>query len=68
MAYSIEDQTLALAGVFQAARLVQQIARQGQAPGAHMESSLETLFNFDTENVLGVLGGSAGVSLGCNTT
>jgi high frequency lysogenization protein len=67
MKYSIEDQTLALAGVFQAARLVQQIARQGQAPGAHMESSLETLFKFDSENVLDVFGGIAGVSLGLKT-
>ena len=64
MKYSIHDQTLALAGVFQAAQLVQQVARKGQVSGAILESSLETLFKFDSPNVIDVYGGIAGVSLG----
>lgn len=67
MKYSIEDQTMALAGVFQAAQLVQQVARQGKVSGAIMESSLETLFKFDSRNVDDVYGGVAGVSLGLKT-
>ena len=67
MKYSIEDQTLALAGVFQAAQLVQQVARSGQVSGAHLESSLETLFKFDSQDVLDVYGSIAGLSLGLKT-
>lgn len=67
MKYSIEDQTLALAGVFQAAQLVQQIAREGQVSGAIMENSLETLFKFDSAHVLDVYGGVAGVATGLKT-
>ena len=67
MKYSIHDQTLALAGVFQAAQLVQQVARKGQVSGAILESSLETLFKFDSPNVIDVYGGIAGVSLGLKT-
>jgi len=67
MKYSIQDQTMALAGVFQAAQLVQQVARQGKVSGAIMESSLETLFKFDSRNVDDVYGGVAGISLGLKT-
>ncbi len=67
MKFTLEDQTLALAGIFQAAALVQQVARQGRVPGAVMESSLETLFKFDSRDVLDVYGGVAGVSLGLKT-
>ena len=67
MKYTIEDQTLALAGVFQAAQLVQQVARSGQVSGALLESSLETLFKFDSDNVVDVYGGVVGVSLGLKT-
>ncbi len=64
MKYSVEDQTLALAGVFQAAYLVQQIARKGSAPDAIVESTLETLFKFDSNDVLDVFGGVIGISKG----
>ena len=67
MSYTIEDKTIALAGVYQAAHLVQQIARNGQAPGGAVESSLETLFKFDSENVADVYGGLIGVNTGLKT-
>lgn len=58
------DQTLALAGIYQSASLVQQIANQGKANNAQIESSLETLFRFDANTVEEVYGSIAGVSHG----
>ncbi len=64
MQHSKREQTLALAGVFQAASLVQQIANKGMANSAVIESSLETLFRFDAETTEGVFGNLAGVGTG----
>jgi high frequency lysogenization protein len=58
------DQTLALAGIYQAASLVKQIANEGKANNAQIESSLETLFRFDANTVEEVYGSVAGVSHG----
>lgn len=64
MTHSKYDQTLALAGIYQAASLVKQIANTGQANNAQIESSLETLFRFDANSVEEVYGSVAGVSHG----
>jgi high frequency lysogenization protein len=64
MIHSKYDQTLALAGIYQAASLVKQIANTGQANNAQIESSLETLFRFDANTVEEVYGSVAGVSHG----
>lgn len=64
MTHSKYDQTLALAGIYQAASLVKQIANSGVANSAHIESSLETLFRFDADSVEEVYGSVAGVSHG----
>jgi high frequency lysogenization protein len=64
MKHSKRDLTLALAGVFQAASLVKQIATTGMANSAVIESSLETLFKFDADSVEDVYGGIAGVGAG----
>jgi high frequency lysogenization protein len=64
MKHSKRDLTLALAGVFQAASLVKQIATTGMANSAVVESSLETLFKFDADDVADVYGGVAGVGAG----
>jgi len=64
MTHSKYDQTLALAGMYQAASLVKQIANTGIANSAHIESSLETLFRFDASSVEEVYGSVAGVSHG----
>ncbi len=58
------DQTIALAGVFQAASLVHQIANKGMANSAVIESSIESLFRYDADNVEQVFGNLAGVSTG----
>lgn len=64
MLHSKYDQTLALAGIYQAASLVKQIANEGKANNAQVESSLETLFRFDANSVEEVYGSIAGVSHG----
>jgi len=58
------DQTLALAGIYQAASLVKQIANQGKANNAQIETSLETLFRFDANTVEEIYGSVAGISHG----
>ncbi|TGD75363.1 high frequency lysogenization protein HflD [Mangrovimicrobium sediminis] len=61
---SIEKQTLALAGVTQAARIVDQVSRTGTYPVEFLESSMHSLFTFDASDVAEVYGGIAGVKLG----
>lgn len=64
MTHSKFDQTLALAGIYQAASLVKQIANTGKANNAQIETSVETLFRFDASNVEEVYGSISGVSHG----
>ncbi|MDH5611993.1 MAG: high frequency lysogenization protein HflD [Gammaproteobacteria bacterium] len=64
MQHTKREQTIALAGVFQAAALVEQIANKGLANSAVIESSLESLFRFDADSVESVFGNLAGVSSG----
>jgi high frequency lysogenization protein len=64
MSYSDQDRTLALAGIYQAASLVQQIARRGIADSEAMASSVHSLFQIDTPSVADVFGGIQGVRYG----
>lgn len=64
MIHTKYDQTLALAGIYQAASLVKQIATTGNANHAQIETSLETLFRFDANTVEEIYGSVAGVSHG----
>ena len=64
MQHTKRDQTIALAGVFQAASLVEQIANKGMANSAIIESSIESLFHFDVDSVEKVFGNLAGVGSG----
>ncbi len=57
MKHSNEDRAIALAGLFQACHLVQQVARKGLADAEAMEASLHSLFQIDTERVIDVFGG-----------
>jgi len=61
---SIPDTTLGLAGVFQAAELVKQVARQGSAQQTPFQSSIASLFTFDAQTTEAVFGGVQGVRLG----
>ena len=60
----LEQQTVALAGVAQAARLVDQISRTGSYPMEFLEASIHSLFEFDPASIEEVYGGLAGVKLG----
>ncbi len=64
MSDPLHDRTLALAGLFQAARLAQTLAREGRADERAFAASLKSLFSFDAGSVAEVYGGAAGVLLG----
>ena len=61
------DQVVALAGVFQAARLAQQLARRGYEEKDPFESSIRSLFIQDAINTVSVFGGVTGVRFGLET-
>lgn len=63
----LRDQAIALAGVAQAARLVDQVARTGNYPEHFFERSIESLFAFEAPDTAAVYGGLAGVKLGLDT-
>lgn len=56
MRYTLSDRVMALAGVFQAAQLVQEIARNGRVDSKDMEASLRTLLVDNPATVLEVYG------------
>jgi high frequency lysogenization protein len=60
----LQDRTLALAGIFQAARLVQQFSREGRADPAPFGASLRSVLLIDAASVAEVYGGAPGVALG----
>ena len=62
----MQQQTLALAGVAQAARLVDQVSKTGSYPIEFLEPSIHSLFEFDAEDVAEIYGGLLGVKLGLN--
>lgn len=64
MTHNKYDQTLALAGIYQAASLVKQIANTGKANAAQVETCLETLFHFDANTVEEVYGSVADIKYG----
>ncbi|HBH35247.1 MAG TPA: lysogenization regulator HflD [Gammaproteobacteria bacterium] len=60
----LEQQTIALAGVYQAAALVDNLARSGQADPAAMEKSLFSIFQIDADSTTEVFSGLEGVRYG----
>lgn len=65
MSYSnLEQQAIALGGVAQAARLVDQISKTGSYPAEFLESSIQSLFAFDVDSIEQVYNGVPGVKLG----
>lgn len=64
---SLQQQTLALAGVAQAARLVDQVSKTGSYPIEFLEPSIHSLFEFEVQqDVSTIYGGVPGVRLGLN--
>ena len=60
----LQQQVIALAGLVQAARMVDQVAKTGSYPAAFFEASLRSLFAFDAPTVDAVYGNIQGVKLG----
>lgn len=60
----LENQVIALAGVAQAARMVDQVARTGTWPEPFLEASIHSLFTFDPPDTAAVFGNLQGVKLG----
>lgn len=58
---------MALAGLFQAVSLVQQVAREGSVDGEAFASSIETVFHIDAQSTDAVYGGSARLERGLRT-
>lgn len=67
MKSSPRDLAIALAGIFQAVRLVQQIANGEQRDERALAACLSGLFNTDPESVDTVFGSLAGLRLGLET-
>jgi len=60
----IEQQAIALAGVAQAARMVDQVSKTGSYPVEFLEPSVQSLFVFDLDSAEELFGGVSGVKLG----
>lgn len=61
---TITNQTIALAGIAQAACLVQQLANTGKADSAALEATIASVLKLDAPSVLDVYGGLSGLTLG----
>tara|TARA_B110000503_G_scaffold68107_1_gene106480 strand:- start:17526 stop:18170 length:645 start_codon:yes stop_codon:yes gene_type:complete len=61
---NLEQQAIALAGIAQAARLVDQISKSGSYPIEFLEPSINSVFVFDPEDAVDLFGGIPGVKLG----
>ncbi len=67
MEHSIRNKTIALAGVFQAAKLVNQLAYTGEASKGVAEASLNSLFANDAASIEAVFGGVENLTTGLQT-
>ena len=61
---SFTDRTLALAGLFQAARLAQELAHEGRTDASAFTASVQALMLIDAPSTDAVYGGARGVALG----
>jgi high frequency lysogenization protein len=64
---SIENSTLALAGMYQSASLVRDIARQGLIDQEPFEASLNSILKIDAASIEDVYGGLVGLKVGLQT-
>ncbi len=61
---TIENQTLALAGIFQSAALIEQLATGGKLNQAAFDCSFDSLFTFDAPTAMDVFGNLSGLTRG----
>jgi len=64
VAGSFHNQVLALAGIFQSACLVQQLAREGHTDSAALRTSIQSILALDAPDVETIYGSAHGVRLG----
>jgi high frequency lysogenization protein len=64
VARPFHDQVLALAGIFQSAHFVQQLAREGRADTDALRASIQSILALDAPDVETIYGGARGVRLG----
>jgi high frequency lysogenization protein len=62
-----EERVLALAGLFQACTLAQQLANDGRCDEAAMEASIASVFRIDAPSVVGVYGSISNLRIGLHT-
>jgi high frequency lysogenization protein len=67
MTYTDTDRNLALAGIFQAVRLVRDVATTGNCDRQDFETCIQSLFRIDVEQTEDVYGGSAKLATGFRT-
>jgi len=67
MHYTDNDRTMALAGIFQATKLVHQISTTGSCAESSFESTLEPLFKFDSFSVEEIYGDTVELRTGLST-
>lgn len=62
-----EERVLALAGVFQGAKLAHQLANDGDCDDGMLQASIATIFRIDAPDVVGVFGTIPDVRMGLRT-
>ena len=67
MSYSITDRTIAIAGIYQAATLVQQLAKTGSLDEKSFETCIKSIFYIDVEKPVDVFEGVENLNIGLNT-
>lgn len=64
MRHDLSERTLAMAGMIQACRLVQQVAHNGICDSDSLASSIESVLRLDADSAQDVFGGLHGVRMG----
>lgn len=67
MPYSITDRTIAIAGIYQAAYLVQQVANTGTFDEKSYETCIRSIFHIDVDKPEDIFEGVANIEIGLNT-
>lgn len=67
MTHTLSDRTMALAALFQAAQLVQHVARRGHAADSDVETCVNSLFQIDAPSTEAIFNGSQGLATGLRT-
>ncbi len=65
--HTIQERVIALAGIFQASALVQQVARQGRADADAFKRTIESILITEAAETAEIYGGVSGVELGLKT-